>query len=141
MKHLIAAFLLAMAMPAAACAVTEVPLTLEPGWEHYEYFHPPVARKDCMGIVRVEGGLRYTGPQPPLSYTSSPVTQKEVLVMIYPPAFTLPPGYRPAHYEIFPMSTVLIPGEIHVTPQGTVVVVGEYAPVLTIFSGVSYRAP
>jgi hypothetical protein len=109
-----------------ACPTSE-PLVLEAGWEHYGApFATPMVFKDCSGLVRIEAGIRYTGAVP--------------VPAIFPVAFVLPAGYLPASYEIFSMTTNLVPGEIHVTPGGGVVVVGDYAPTLAIFSGVSYRS-
>lgn len=148
MRTLLASALLAFSLPAAAdCTTASVTLTLEPNWEAYVTGSPgapfaiPVATKDCMGVVRIEAALRYTGTLPGLTYTTNPVSGELVRNVIFPAPFSLPAGYAPTYYQIFPMSTALVPGEIHIAPWGGVTVVGDYAKTLTIFSGVSYRTP
>lgn len=105
--------------PASCNRVTEITPTLLNGWQNYgATMKPFVVSKDCMGTVRLAGGLK------------GGVSQG---------AFELPPGFRPTHHEIFPAATTTYRhATVYITADGGVTLVGDNTYIS--LSGITFRA-
>jgi hypothetical protein len=95
--------------------------TLTGGWASYkDDYAPPGYARDSNGVVHLRGAMKNGGQTA---------------------AFTLPTGYRPAHFMGMLIDTDAgTPGKLSIYPTGQVFITGGDASVFSDIDGVSFAA-